>query len=615
MATTKNHKITETLKKAIDYAIGDKREDKLKDDIKDSVAYVINDKTGQVIYPTIHSTLNCGTGHPYRTFSEIIKQYGTLEIENGSKRTKDGAPVLAWHYHQNFEGHVNPIVANEIGNKLAQEIFGNFSVVVGTHTNTENTHNHIIVCAWDLDGKKWNQCNAAYRHVREVSDRLCEEYGLRTLDSTKKQKLIKYKDSDGKIHYYEPTDRKNNLIRRRDSGEISSDDVGSYRNTVPYNMTVEKRETNREIIRKDIDRFIPVANSYEHLLEMLRGIGYTIKDKKKNGDWLEHIYFKPPTVERGARDYKITDDNFYIRENLECVIAQFVEDRHQEPEVEIKSEEKEKVPYFTEYKYGEVDLNSIDLNYRTVKKPDGKYDVVKRAETEKAVITDIKRADRELHGLIDTTQLEEIINQKSIKNHSVSREQKLIQQIQESFDNLSFMERENLYSYTQINAVVQGLWEQYNNCLESIEKMELIVKHLDTVIGVPYNAEIIEARIERMKDNVDYQENELNGDLAQLSAYRDTIKKYKLNDPGSVKTLAEKVEQSKLKIQKLQSALYAYSGKLTEYDRCVATLDRIDRDSGVRSEEVEVYERIKNQGEKEAKEKQENRDKRKAAER
>lgn len=41
MATTKNHPIAKTLKRAIDYVMGNKVEDVLKDDMKDSVAYVI----------------------------------------------------------------------------------------------------------------------------------------------------------------------------------------------------------------------------------------------------------------------------------------------------------------------------------------------------------------------------------------------------------------------------------------------------------------------------------------------------------------------------------------------------------------------------------------------
>lgn len=95
MATTKNHKITGTLKRAIDYAMNDKVEDSLKDDIRDSVAYAIDDKTGKVTYPTYSTVLNCKTGHPVDTFNALIQEYGKEEAEKGSSRTKDGKPILA----------------------------------------------------------------------------------------------------------------------------------------------------------------------------------------------------------------------------------------------------------------------------------------------------------------------------------------------------------------------------------------------------------------------------------------------------------------------------------------------------------------------------------------
>ena len=422
MATTKNHPITKTLKKAIDYAIGDKIEDTVKDDIKDSVAYSIDDKTGKVIYPTIHSTLNCDSRHPYEMFMDTIHTYGEDELRNGNPQTKDGAPILAWHYHQNFEGHVDPVIANEIGRRLAEEVFKNFSVVIGTHTNTENTHNHIIVCAWNMNGQKWNQCNRAYQHIREVSDRLCEEYGLSVLRDTQKQKLVKYKDENGQTRYYEPTERKNELIAQRDAGEISTDDIGSYRNTIPYEQGEHKKETNYEIIKRDIDRLLPVANSYEHLLQMLRQIGYTINDKKKNGEWLKYISFQPPTADKATRDYKIDDSGFYLRENLEQVIAEFVADRAAQTErpaeqatVEEETQEQPKTekkmpPYFSEYVYGETILADIDEDVRTVREKDGSYSTVERGETERAVIRDVKAKDGELR-LIDTAGLDRLIRE------------------------------------------------------------------------------------------------------------------------------------------------------------------------------------------------------------
>ena len=631
MATTKNHKITQTVKKAIDYAIGDKVEEAVKDDIADSIAYSINDKTGKVTYQTIHSTLNCRKGHPYETFKMLINEYGRDEVKNGNKQTKDGAPVLAWHFHQNFEGHVDPIIANEIGVKLAKEMFPNFSVVIGTHTNTENIHNHIIVCAWNLDGKKWNQHNAEYRRLRQISDRLCEEYGLSVLNETRNQKLLKYKDKDGNTHYYEPTDRKNDLIRQRESGEISTDDVGSYRNTISYENSENIKEANYEIIRHDIDRLLPVANSYEHLLQMLRQIGYTVNDKKKNGEWLKHISFQPPTADKATRDYKISDGGFYLRENLEKVIGEFVFERNASTEAdnnkqhEIATESKKSEihtktipPYFEEYILGETDISDIDENVRTVKNADGNMSIVNRSEAEKNIVRDLKVKNSELR-LIDTTVLDRLIQEqkKSGKgNKKKKREEIILSQIQDSFSALRFMERENLYSQKQINSITAGIWDRYNECIKNLDKLETVISHLETVLEIPQKVTIIEARIERMKNNQDYVENEMESDIAQLKLYRETMQKYKMSSPDSIYALKQQVEKSSQKIAHLQSVLSAYQKRLSEYDMCVSVLDRIDREYGRdNTDMMNEYLMINKRGSEEAKQTKEKRSRRKAAER
>jgi hypothetical protein len=620
MATTKNHKITGTLKRAIDYAMNDKMEDSLKDDIRDSVAYAIDDKTGKVTYPTYSTVLNCKRGHPVNTFNALIEEHGKTEAERGSSRTKDGKPILAWHFHQNFEGHVDPVIANEIGVRLAKELFGKFPVVVGTHTNTENTHNHIIICAWDMDGKKWHQHNAAYRKLREVSDRLCEEYGLSVLRDTQKQKLIRWEDENGEVHYYEPTERKNELIRQRDSGELTMDDVGSYRNTVSYDKTISKEETNCEIVRQDIDRLLPVATSYEHLLEMLRQIGYSIKDKKKNGDWLKHIVFQPPTADKGTRDYKIGDGGFYLRENLERVIAEFQADRAEQEsreEAAKTSTQKKSMPqYYEEYVYGDTIIADIDEDERTVKGQDGSFSTVKRSETERTVIRDLKVMDSELR-LLDTSKIDQAIKEKQSQRQKPSQQRvaRIEEQIKESFHVLRFMEKQDLYSTNQINSITASTWAKYNECMKNLDTLEGLVAQLEAVLKVPDKIEIIEQRIERMKDNRDYRENEMEADKEQLKKYRAISNKFELSSPESVERLSVRVSQSKAKIEQLQGVLALHRDRLAEYDRCVAVLKRIDKEQGRETEDYVMYQKIKRDGESEAKQTEEKRNKRKAAER
>lgn len=627
MATTKNHKITKTLKRAIAYAIGDKVEDKLRDDIKESVAYTIDDKTGKVVYHTFYCTLNCmHKKNPTKSFEEIIHEFGKEELKRGSARTKNGEPVLAWHYHQNFEGHVDPIIANEIGRKLAEEVFKNFPVIIGTHTNTENTHNHIIVCAWNLEGHKWHQHNAVYRYIREVSDRLCEEYGLSVLRDTKKQKLIKWIDDNGRVHYYEPTDRKNELLRQKESGEITKDDIGSYRNTIPYEQVLNREETNRKIVKQDIDQLLPVATSYEHLLEMLRQIGYIIKDKKKNGGWQKHVSFQPPTADKATREEKIGDGGFYIRENLERVIAEYrkkdrlaAEQSTELPYKEEQIETQQKKPlFFEEYIYGKIILDDIDEEVRTVKERDGSFSIVPRREVEKNIIRDVRVKDSELR-IIDTVGIEYLIKkQKAAKEKDELRKMQevLLNQINESFHVLRFMEKQDLYSLKQINTITESTWKKYNDCIKKLNILEALVNHLDTVLFIPQKAKIIENQIERMRENRNYAENELQGDLEQLKKYQELMKRYKLNDPESAKKLSLQVEQSKIKISSLQSMLSLHWKRLKEYDRCMKVLNRIDWEQGRENKEImEEYRAIKKQGEQEAKENEEKQNKRKATER
>lgn len=391
-----------------------------------------------------------------------------------------------------------------------------------------------------------------------------------------------------------------------------------------------KRKTNREIIRQDIDRFLPVANSYEHLLEMLRQIGYIINDKKKNGDWLKHISFQPPSADKATREDKIGNGGFYIRENLEQVIAEFVAGREKESVTENRNEmkqaveheettkEKKRPPYFEEYIYGETVLADIDEEIRTKKEKGGKFVTVPRGETEKTILRDVRIKDSELR-LIDTERLDRMIQEQRTENRretSKNRQEILLRQINENFHVLRFMEKQDLYSQKQINAITEGTWVKYNDCMKSLNTLETLVNNLQSVLQVPQKAEIIEARIERMKGNRDYVENEMQGDMEQLKEYRAIMQKYKLTNPEGVEKLAVQVEHSKEKITKLQGVLSFHRERLSEYDRCVRVLNRIDLEQGRDNKEImDEYLAIQKQGKEQEKQNEEKRNKRKAAER
>ena len=112
-------------------------------------------------------------------------------------------------YQSFVEGEVDAATAHEIGIKLAEEIFGErYEVVVATHLNTDNVHNHFVINAVSfVDGKKYNDCKSTYAKIREVSDRLCTEHDLF---------VIKHPSGRG-MHYAEWKAEQNGEITLRGS--------------------------------------------------------------------------------------------------------------------------------------------------------------------------------------------------------------------------------------------------------------------------------------------------------------------------------------------------------------------------------------------------------------
>ena len=95
-----------------------------------------------------------------------------------------------YHGYQSFKAdEVDADTAHSIGVALARELWGDrFQVVIATHCNTGHYHNHFVVnSVSDVDGKKFYNSPADYRRMREVSDRLCREYGLSVIEKPKEK--------------------------------------------------------------------------------------------------------------------------------------------------------------------------------------------------------------------------------------------------------------------------------------------------------------------------------------------------------------------------------------------------------------------------------------------
>lgn len=165
MAYTRIHQIKTTLNKAL--------------------AYIENpDKTSGYL---LVSGYNCDPVSASLDFAMTAELAKTV---SGNYEKTGGANVLAEHMIQSFsyDDKITPEQAHELGKKWADEITeGKYEYVISTHIDKGHIHNHIIFNATSFyDYKKYETVPyKTARRLREVSDRLCTEYGLEIIKNPK----------------------------------------------------------------------------------------------------------------------------------------------------------------------------------------------------------------------------------------------------------------------------------------------------------------------------------------------------------------------------------------------------------------------------------------------
>lgn len=233
MAITKIWKVSERLDITIDYAVN-------------------GDKTEQKLYV---SGINC------------IPNTAFNEIKNVKKQFFKTTGIQGFHGVQSFiVGEVTAEQAHKIGLQLAEELWGDkFQVIVSTHLNTDNIHNHFVLNSVSfLDGKRFCNTKKDYALMRKTSDRLCEEYGLNVLKQ--EDKYTKYATSD----------------------------------------------LYKELMRDSIDYAIANAKDYEQFIQILKDLDYIVTDRNCTLSIRREPYKRNTRIERQFGK-KYSKENIYKR--------------------------------------------------------------------------------------------------------------------------------------------------------------------------------------------------------------------------------------------------------------------------------------------------------------
>ena len=177
MATTGFWPVRGKLKKVLDYADNPEKttaKEYLDEDLYQALRYTEQDsKTDEKKYV---SGVNCSAAFAYEEMTAVKRKFG----EHGK--------VVAYHGYQSFKAdELTPEQCHAIGIETAKRMCGkDYQVLVTTHLNTDNLHNHFVVNSVSFrDGKKFRNSIEQHYELREISDAICKEQGLSVLKNAK----------------------------------------------------------------------------------------------------------------------------------------------------------------------------------------------------------------------------------------------------------------------------------------------------------------------------------------------------------------------------------------------------------------------------------------------
>ena len=225
MATTGFWPVKGRLKEVIDYANNpDKTTAKeyLDEDLYAAIRYVENDdKTDQTLFV---SGINCSKHNAYNEMVAIKRRFG----ERGKN--------IAYHGYQSFAaGEVTPAEAHAIGMETARKMWGaKYQVVVTTHLNTDNIHNHFVVNSVSFKtGRKFRNGIGDRLELRKISDAICAERNKSVIQGNK-----------------------------------------FYSNKKAYWVEKSGKLTHRDMLRKDVDEALSQCGSFKEIEYYLKTLGY-----------------------------------------------------------------------------------------------------------------------------------------------------------------------------------------------------------------------------------------------------------------------------------------------------------------------------------------------------
>ena len=215
--------------------------------LKSALDYIMNPEKTQE--GRLVGGINCQPDNAFEQMKDTKRKFGKIDKRQG------------YHLILSFkEGETDPDMVYEITRRFVEEYLGNeFEAVYCVHDNTDHVHSHIVFNSVSfVDGHKYRYEKGDWaRDIQPITNRLCEEYGLSTID-------------------------------------IEGDKDATHEHYKEWNEYRDGKFVWSDMIARDLDACILQASDFDGFLERMKDKGYEVKQGK-------YLAVKPPGMGRFKR--------------------------------------------------------------------------------------------------------------------------------------------------------------------------------------------------------------------------------------------------------------------------------------------------------------------------
>lgn len=233
--------------------------------MKGVIDYCCQDKKvyNEISNQRLVSGINCDGENAFKEFMTTKKSYGKADGMN------------FYQYVQSFspDENITPQQAHEVALEFAEKAWTGYEVLVATHCDAQHIHSHFVINSVSFEnGKKLRQNPNTLKSLRALSDEICGQHNLSTLEPYSK-----------------------------DGMKISTRE---YRTAV-------KGQSWKFKLMNDIDKAMNISACKEDFINAMSIMGYSVtwtKDRK-------YITYQCPNKMK-CRDIKLHNDK-YLKGNME----------------------------------------------------------------------------------------------------------------------------------------------------------------------------------------------------------------------------------------------------------------------------------------------------------